>query len=346
MSNEVHLNNPNNIVGMSYLLNQDLISNSIKPEIIEKHLIDNSINNDYNNIDNKIDNNSNPIMEYEQQLNNVMYNNNDNSTSNSDFNSSLNNENSFGNLNNINENNYINTDDVASEFDEFDQLLKSVNSNDNKINNNNNNYNEPIENNYNINSYNTNNNSSNSLHTNSYLHDDEISKAIQDEEKKIILLEKIDILKEDLNRDGINLNKIKNVGYDSSLDEIDQVYRILLIKNNRDRYRELAEDVILTVSNGLERIFDGENEYFGMQPDLTGYSDTVRVKLRRLRYETSTIAGNIMEKYELSPMTRIFIELIPSAFIHSSLRNKHNKEKIKYEKNNMDDVMSSIRDNE
>ena len=108
----------------------------------------------------------------------------------------------------------------------------------------------------------------------------------------------------------------------------------------------MAEEVILSVSNGLERVFDGENDYFGMQPDLTGYSDTVRVKLRRLRYETSTIAGTIMEKYDLSPMTRICMELIPSMFIHSTLRNKHNKEKIKYEKNNMDDVMSSIRDNE
>jgi len=341
ITDDINLNNANNIVGMSFLLNQDLVSNSIKPEIIEKNIIDNSINNDYNN---KKDNfNSNPIAEYENKLNNLIYNPNSNTNTqytNNDYN------NVNHNLNSINENNYINTDDVASEFDEFDQLLKSVNDNNN---------NDYSDNDYNDNHYNTNsinnnnqthNHNQNQVNNNNYLHDDQISKAIQDEEKKIILLEKIEILKEDLNRDGINLNKIKNVDYNSSLDDIDQVYRILLIKNNRDRYRELAEDVILTISNSLERVFDGENEYFGMQPDLTGYSDTVRVKLRRLRYETSTIAGNVMEKYELSPMTRILVELIPSAFIHSTLRKKHNKDKVKYEKNNMGDVLSSIRDNE
>jgi hypothetical protein len=45
-------------------------------------------------------------------------------------------------------------------------------------------------------------------------------------------------------------------------------------------------------------------------------------------------------------MTRIFVELVPSMIIHSTLRKKHNKDKVKYEKNNMDDVLSSIRDNE
>ena len=30
-------------------------------------------------------------------------------------------------------------------------------------------------------------------------------------------------------------------------------------------------------------------------------------------------------------MTRILVELIPSAFIHSTLRKKHNKDKVKYE---------------
>jgi flagellar biosynthesis protein FlhF len=293
ITDDINLNNANNIVGMSFLLNQDLVSNSIKPEIIEKNIIDNSINNDYNN---KKDNfNSNPIAEYENKLNNLIYNPNSNTNAqytNNDYNNVNN------NLNSINENNYINTDDVASEFDEFDQLLKSVNNNnDTKINNDysDNDYND---NNYNTNSINNNNqiHNQNHVNNNNYLHDDQISKAIQDEEKKIRLLEKIEILKEDLNRDGVNLNKIKNVDYNSPLDDIDQVYRILLIKNNRDRYRELAEDVILTISNSLERVFDGENEYFGMQPDLTGYSDTVRVKLRRLRYETSTIAGNVMEK--------------------------------------------------
>ncbi len=66
-----------------------------------------------------------------------------------------------------------------------------------------------------------------------------------------------------------------------------------------------------------------------MKPDLTGYSDTVKVKLRRLKYETSTIASTIMEQYDISPLTRIVLELVPGMFIHSTLRKKNlnNKQK-------------------
>jgi hypothetical protein len=331
MSNIIdrNINNPNNLAGMSYLMNNDLISNSLKPEIIEKSIID---KHNFNNYDSNTKSNEDIISTYESQLDNLLHNNNSNSSNNNDS-------------------NYVNTDDVTSDFDEFDQLLKSVKNDKDNDNNSNHGYNSDSDNYQNNNSSNrftTNNNYNNKLNdilnNDSYIKDEQINKAFQEEEKKIILLEKIDILREDLSRDGINLRKIKDVDFNSSLDEIDQTYRILLIKNNRDRYREIAEECILSVSNGLERIFDGNNEYFGVQPDLSGYSDTVKIKLRRLRYETSTIASNIMEKYELSPITRICVELIPSMIIYSTLR-KRNKN-LNYNNTNMEDTINNIRNNE
>jgi len=346
-----NVNNPTNISGMSMLFNNELLANSIKPDVVEKNLIDNSNYNDYQN--NEYD--RNPIAEYENQVNDLIYNNSD--ISNIPMPKPTSNFNTHSN-----ENDYINTDDVISEFDEFDQLLKSVSEPSNNNNNNDSDndfapsdnnrhvpYGMPTNTPYQRHQSNYSSNIDNIINSDSTKpHNSEINKTLQEDEKKMKLLEQIDMLKEDLKRDGINLRNVNNVDFSSSLDEIDHVYRILLIKNNRDRYRELAEDCVLTLSAGLERIFDGENEYFGMQPDLTGYSDVVKAKLRRLRYETSTIASNVMEKFEFTPLTRICIELLPSAFIHSTRRKKHAKDQLNYENQNqnMDDVLSSIRDNE
>ena len=67
----------------------------------------------------------------------------------------------------------------------------------------------------------------------------------------------------------------------------------------------------------MESVFDGEREVFGSKIDLTGYSDTVKVKLRRMRYDTSTFVSNMMKGYNIGSGWRIVLELIPSLFLYS-----------------------------
>ena len=93
-----------------------------------------------------------------------------------------------------------------------------------------------------------------------------------------------------------------------------------MLKTNRNRYASLGEEFILALASGLELLCNGEREILGIKPDLQGYSDVVKVKLRRLRNETSQVVGNVVEKYEISPVTTLLIELIPSLFLHSKRR--------------------------
>jgi hypothetical protein len=67
----------------------------------------------------------------------------------------------------------------------------------------------------------------------------------------------------------------------------------------------------------MESVFDGQREVFGSKIDLTGYSDTVKVKLRRMRYDTSTFVSNMMKGYNIGSGWRIVLELIPSLFLYS-----------------------------
>lgn len=141
------------------------------------------------------------------------------------------------------------------------------------------------------------------------------------EDMKLTLLEKIDNLKEELDDDGINTDKIPKVDFSSKLEQIEYVAKLLMLKVNRNRYSNMGEEFILAVANGLEILCDGKREFFGLKPDLTSCSDIVKVKLRRVKNETSQIVSNVVEKYEISPIMTIIIELMPSLFLHSRRRS-------------------------
>jgi vacuolar-type H+-ATPase subunit I/STV1 len=137
----------------------------------------------------------------------------------------------------------------------------------------------------------------------------------EDEMAKII--EQIDLLRTNLDNEGVNLERIPDVDVNTSKKEARSVLKILQIKNDRLRYCDFFEEVILAGAYGLENIFNGKREIFGSNVDLTGYSDTVKVKLRRMRYDTSNFVSSVMQGYNISSGWRIMLELVPSLFLYS-----------------------------
>jgi hypothetical protein len=101
------------------------------------------------------------------------------------------------------------------------------------------------------------------------------------------------------------------------------VLRVLRLKNDRLRYQSFAEEGILAGSSVLEWMFDGKKSYVGKKPDLTGWSATVNMKLRRMRYDTSSFVSDIMQDNNLGPGTRILLELVPSLLLYSKMNKSH-----------------------
>lgn len=60
-----------------------------------------------------------------------------------------------------------------------------------------------------------------------------------------------------LEEEGINCDGIKNPDIDMFLGEIDSILNVLRLKNDRNRYSTLAEEVILGFAEGIETVFDG-----------------------------------------------------------------------------------------
>lgn len=151
----------------------------------------------------------------------------------------------------------------------------------------------------------------------------------EEEEDEIArIMEQIDLLKTNLEAEGVDLSRIPEVNAATSKKEAKAVLRILQIKNDRLRYCDMFEEGILAVAYGLESAFDGKKSWFGSQIDLTGWSETVKVKLRRMRYNTSTFVSEIMSGYSVSSGWRILIELLPSLFLYSRDRRMRSNDNL------------------
>jgi hypothetical protein len=142
----------------------------------------------------------------------------------------------------------------------------------------------------------------------------------KEEDDRASLMEQIDMLKITLEDDGIDIAGVPKLIKTSSMKEVQTVYKILRLKNDRNRYCSFAEELILSGAYGFEYLFDGKKEWFGRQPDLTGWSSTVKIKLRRMKFETSTFVGEVMAEYNMSAGMRLVLELLPSMFLYSRNR--------------------------
>jgi len=98
-------------------------------------------------------------------------------------------------------------------------------------------------------------------------------------------------------------------------------------------------------AHALEEIFDGKRVWFNRySPDLTGWHNTVNVKLRRMRYDTSNLVSGVMQDYNIGSTTRIALELVPSMFLHSKMRRQQFGSQTLYSDDQMSSAMNNIRD--
>lgn len=310
------IDNPSNAAGISALFNHDTVSNAIKLDETEKNIIDDTSVNFMNSYIEYSD----PIQEYKDKAERI--NNNLNLVPNS-----------LSELNEVEEiDNFLDIDDdIKDELNVINSMINNNSYSNGKI---------PSYNYHDASEFDNQRLVQNIIKEETYSDKETV---LLDQDKKILLLQKIEDLLEDLKCDGVDISAIPEVNFKSSCDELDLVYRQLVIKNNRDRYRVLAEESFLIFAKGLEKVFDGEKEYFGYKPDLTDFSNTMRTKLRRFRFETTSLASDFVEHYEFSMRSRLFLEISASAISHSITRKNKHKQNL-YDENAMNNAMHEIRD--
>lgn len=149
---------------------------------------------------------------------------------------------------------------------------------------------------------------------------------------KNVMLEEIDDLIEIAEDNGVDISRIPKVDKTSTFAEVRDVYNKLRYKNDSHNYDQFANEIFMLVAHGAEYLFDGEKEWFGKHPDLTGWSDTVKTKLRRMRYEKTKLVRKIVDQYQIPPWMRIGMEIVPSAFTYTRNRRSAVRDNIASDK--------------
>lgn len=162
-----------------------------------------------------------------------------------------------------------------------------------------------------------------------------------EEEKELLMLDIEDMIDE-LTIEEINLSRIPEITDNMPIEVLRRIYKRVKRKYDRHRCEDLGKNVCIAFVRGLERVCNGRNRIFGLYPDLTGWHRTVRSKLSKLKYEQSTIVTNVMEKYKVGPLTRLMMELVPSAAIYSI--NKQDQRKMELQTNNSKNSKSELYD--
>jgi hypothetical protein len=168
--------------------------------------------------------------------------------------------------------------------------------------------------------------------------DDTFIQQEEEEDEMAKIIELVDLLRADLEAQGIDLKRIPEVTPDTSKKDARNILKILQIKIDRLRYCDFFEEVLLAAAYGLEGFFDGKKEYFGSKIDLTGWPETVKTKLRRMRYDTSSFVSSIMSNYSIGHGWRIVLELLPSIFLYSRDRRLHTNDNLMSDDNYKDAI--------
>ena len=165
-----------------------------------------------------------------------------------------------------------------------------------------------------------------------------------EEERKNSLLEQIESLKDDLDELGISTDRIPHVSYTSTLKQITEVHNRLMFKYNKLKYNSIAEETLVAGASILEMMFNGKHEYFGTKPDITGYSDVVKSKLKRIRFETSTTVSRFVTNNNIGLIPRILMELVPSLITQSQRRRLQSNDTLNASMNNNSSIRNHLTD--
>lgn len=165
----------------------------------------------------------------------------------------------------------------------------------------------------------------------------------QMEDEKAGMIADIDELIMSLELDGKDLTRIRRPDQMSSYEEVESTLRLLQRKVDRTRCSTLAEEIIIFGAMAMEEIFDGQHQYLGYSPDLTGFHNVARSKLRRVRSETSQIASAVLRDNAIGPTARLLMEFIPAMVLHARNRSKQHGQPSMFDDDNMAETNSRLR---
>ena len=148
------------------------------------------------------------------------------------------------------------------------------------------------------------------------------------EDDKELMIEQIENLKNELEMENVDVSKYQ-INRNESYNKIQEMWKKIKLKSQYKTYANMFNESILVGTEFVEWAFDGEREYMGYKPDMSGWSDTVKIKLKRMRLESASFVSGVMQNYQMSSGLTIFSQLAISAVLYSVTKRKRFRRKKK-----------------
>jgi hypothetical protein len=148
-----------------------------------------------------------------------------------------------------------------------------------------------------------------------------LSHLYQDEEKnnKSHMINDIYKIKESLKNNGFDTSNIPYVNENSSLQEIKYAYAILKKENNENRFKCMGEEIARLAEHYSSESSSYKKRGSWEKSNIIEWDDTVKNKLRQIRYDAAPLVQDTVKKYKLSLLMRLTSDLLPSALLLGSV---------------------------
>ncbi len=148
------------------------------------------------------------------------------------------------------------------------------------------------------------------------------------EEDRVFMIDEIANMAQELANLGHDVSPYQNL----ENEPYEKILRLRTRIRNRldsEYLSSISGEFILNGAKLIEKLFDGKRVWFGkFNPDLTGWSRTLTVRVRRLRPQVSRNMSNLFNGYDNPLLLNMAFELIPSAFAYSSnLKEKQKQQR-------------------
>ncbi len=141
---------------------------------------------------------------------------------------------------------------------------------------------------------------------------------------KVIMIEQIESLKDELRLD--KNDKRFAIDEDDDYNKVRATWERLKYKSQLQTYDTMFTEAIIFGTGMIEKLFDGKKVYFGYRPNMEGWSDTVKLKLKRMQPEKTKVVSGIVKNYQINEGASIVIQLILSGILYSQFKGKEAEE--------------------
>jgi hypothetical protein len=163
----------------------------------------------------------------------------------------------------------------------------------------------------------------------------------EEEDNRMFMIDDIEVLLAELAALGVDVTTVTPVDDDTEFRIVRKVHSSLRRKYDRKRCETFGTEAILAGAHGLEWLFDGKKKYGPFQFDLTDWHNNIRPRLRKMRYETSGVASDLLHGLDVNNIGRIAMELMISAVLHNKARQV-NRVQPAYSPDQMSDAYETL----